>query len=472
MIMIEAKIEGFLERQSFKLREKQIAIGVSGGPDSLALLHYLAGQRAKRNLSIVAVHVDHMFRGQESFEDAMFVKDFCKQHDIPFEMAQINVPERMQEHGTSPEVEARAARYEFFAQVMAKYGYTYLALGHHGDDQIETILMRLTRGSTGSARAGIPFTRPFAGGVIFRPLLTLTKRELEEYCRLHRLDARIDSTNDESLYSRNRFRKQMLPFLKQENPHVHEHFQRFSEELQLDEFYLQELTVQRMNTIMTIGKNNRIELDIKSFLEMPLPLQRRGIQLILNYLYRNKPASLSAVHTEQIFHLIHHNLPSGKLDLPNGLKVIRSYLTLSFQYHLSDVPAYYFEIWKPGLCKLPNGTSIKVEYIDKFETAPSRNTAVFNSAKVKWPIIIRTRQTGERMSLKGMSGSRKIKDIFIDQKISIMDRNSWPVITDVQNTILWLPGLKKSAMEGTHPHATQYIQLEFISKESSRGHNE
>ncbi len=136
---------------------------------------------------------------------------------------------------------------------------------------------------------------------------------------------RIDPSNKKNIYSRNRFRNEVLPFLKAENQHVHEHFQRFSEDIQNDEILLQELTVQRMNKVMKMRDENKITIDIISFLEVPISLQRRGIQLILNYLYKVIPMSLSALHIDHVLFLIRHHHPSGTLDFPNGLKVIRSY---------------------------------------------------------------------------------------------------------------------------------------------------
>ncbi|WP_040206603.1 tRNA lysidine(34) synthetase TilS [Neobacillus jeddahensis] len=458
--MLEPKVESFLNRHSFKLEDEKIVVGVSGGPDSLALLHFLLMNKEKRKLSIVVAHVDHMFRGEESFLDALFVKDFCEQHRIPFEMLQINVKEIMEATGKSSQVAGRDVRYDFYQQVMKKYDASYLALGHHGDDQIETMLMRLTRGSSGKARAGIPFLRPFHEGTIFRPFLGVTKDEIRDYCQRHHLTPRLDPSNEKSVYSRNRFRKHVLPFLKTENSHVHEHFQRFSEELQSDEAFLQELAVERLNTVMTKRADDKITIDIKRFLMMPLPLQRRGIQLILNYLYKEKPASLSAIHIDQVFVLLHHPEPSGKLDFPNGLKLIRSYFQLSFQFHQQTAEPYYFEINQPGTIVLPTGESISINFIDEGISDTRHNTAVFNTNRIKWPIIIRTRKKGDRMTLKGTHGSKKLKDIFIDQKVSAQDRDSWPVVTDRED-IIWLPGLKRSSFEGIDASAKQYIQLTY-----------
>jgi tRNA(Ile)-lysidine synthase len=460
--MLEAKVAALLDRHSFQIENKSIVVGVSGGPDSLALLHYLWLQKEKNNLSIVAAHVDHMFRGQESLEDALFVKDYCEKQDIPFEMARIDVPEIIRRTKKNSQAASRQARYAFFEEIMEKYNCEYLALGHHGDDQVETILMRLTRGSSGAARAGIPFTRPIGKGFIFRPFLSLTKAELNEYCQKQNLAPRMDPSNKKNIYSRNRFRNEVLPFLKGENKNVHEHFQRFSEDVQNDEILLQELTVQRMNKVMKMGDGNKITIDIIPFLEVPIPLQRRGIQLILNYLYKVIPVSLSALHIDHVLSLVRHHHPSGTLDLPDGLKVIRSYSLLSFQFEVIEGSPYSFILSEPGTVELPDGASIRMDIIDEIKNIDTKgNYALFPVDKIKLPIEIRTRQIGDRMNLKGMSGTKKLKDIFIDSKIPIQDRDTWPVITDKNGWIIWLPGIKKSAFEGVNHSTSQYILLTY-----------
>ena len=461
--MLETKVKAFLKHQGFDLASKKIVIGVSGGPDSLALLHYLLAEKEKQGISLVVAHVDHMFRGQESLEDAMFVKNFCEQNGIPFEMTRVNVPEIMEITGKSSQIAARDVRYEFFLKIMEKYHYPFLALAHHGDDQMETLLMRMTRGSTGLARAGIPFTRPFYKGTIFRPFLGLERADIQEYCEKHFLSPRIDPSNEKGIYSRNRYRKVVIPFLKKENPLAHEHFQRFSEEITSDEMFLQELTVQQMKTVITKKEESKITIDLKHFLEVPLPLQRRGIQLILNYLYKEKPASLSALHIDQVFFIIQHPQPSGQLDFPNGLKVTRSYNSLSFQFQSIEAHEYHFEMTEPGVINLPNGGEISSIYVteERELSAANANIALFSVSSIKWPIIIRSRKIGDRMTIKGMEGSRKLKSIFIDGKVPVQERNMWPVLTDKEGCILWLPGLKKSSFEGIDESVQQYILFTY-----------
>ncbi|MEH7886624.1 tRNA lysidine(34) synthetase TilS [Bacillus sp. JJ1609] len=447
--MIESKVNAFLERHNFQLHNKAIAVGISGGPDSLALLHYLWTQRVKCSLKIVAVHVDHMFRGDESYQDALFVKDFCEEHGISFEMKRVDVPAFMQKTGMSSQQAARECRYRFFEEVMEKHHLQYLALGHHGDDQVETVLMRLTRGSSGKARAGIPFSREFGRVQIFRPFLCLTKEELEEYCTMNDLEPRIDPSNAKEYYSRNRFRKSVLPFLKEENPAVHEHFQRFSEELQMDEDYLVELTKEKLNKVMK-KEDSGITINISLFEQMPMPLQRRGIKLILNYLYKDRPASLSAIHIEKIFSIIRNPHPSGTLDFPSGLRIIRSYGNCHFHLNPPERHNFCFELFETDNVILPSGDRIEAKLLnDVTGIDASMNCFIIDMEQSGFPLIIRNRQNGDRMTLKGMSGSKKVKDIFIDLKIPLAQRDEWPVVTDREGRILWLPGLKKSSHEAS-----------------------
>lgn len=459
--MLEKKVGKFLERHTFSLENKSIVIGVSGGPDSLALLHYLWELQSKLNLSLVVAHVDHMFRGKESYEDAMFVKNYCEERAIAFEMERINVPEFIEASGKSSQVTARDCRYGFFAKVMEKHNIPLLALAHHGDDQVETMLMRFTRGSSGNARAGIPFIRPFKDGLVFRPFLAVTKEEIEQYCQNHQLIPRRDPSNEKGTYTRNRFRRNVLPFLKSENPQVNEQFQRFSEDLQEDEYFLQELTAAKMNTVITNRENGKVTMDINTFSVMPIPLQRRGIQLILKYLYKEQPASLSAVHIDQVISLLQRSQPSGELDFPKGLKVVQSYRLCHFILGDWEKESFYFELANPGQVMLPNGRSLTMEYTNQFIPTLQPNISLFSKSEMKLPFIIRTRRNGDRMTLKGTVGTRKIKDIFIDQKISLHERDSWPIVTNRDGEIVWLPGLKKSTYEEKEKLANSYILFTY-----------
>jgi tRNA(Ile)-lysidine synthase len=402
-----------------------------------------------------------MFRGEESLEEANFVEKFCMEKSIPFVWKRINVPQYIKKTKLNGQTAARDCRYLFFKEMIAKYSMDYLALGHHGDDQAETILMRLTRGSTGRARAGIPFERKFGEGILFRPFLCLERQEIEKYCAIHELNPRRDPSNEKEIYSRNRFRKHVMPFLKKENNHVIQHFQRFSEEIAEDEQFLMELTVQIWNTVVTAKKENEIVIDIKEFLSIANSLQRRCIQLILNYLYKGKPASLSALHTDQIIALLNSPHSSGNIDLPENLKVVKSYQLAYFQLNFPTEDPFYYEISKTGELLLPNGYYIKVEYIDKRPQSLEADSILLCADSIKYPLIIRTRRNGDRMKLKGMIGTKKVKRIFMDEKIPIQQRATWPIVTDGENNLLWIPGLKKSIYSFSNKNSDCYLLITY-----------
>ena len=467
MLEYEKKVRQFIRKHQLIKKGDKIVVGVSGGPDSLSLLHYLAKRREYYGIDLFAVHLDHMFRGQESYEELLFVKEFCKDFDIPCLAKQINVGKIIRHNGTGLQETARMVRYQVFQQAMAQFSANKLALAHHGDDQVETILMRLTRGTAGKGRAGIPFSREFHNGWIIRPLLGLNKEEILAYCNYYKLEPRIDPSNSKGTYTRNRFRLEVLPFLKSENPKVHEHFQTFSEELLEDERFLLQLTYEKMKTVWA-HKNGGVALNIEEFLKMPLPLQRRGIHLILNYLY-NKKTPFTNVHIHQIMQLMKHLHPSGRLDLPDGLKVIRNYQECFFGFIKDETKEYSYELKTGGKVVLPNGDQFILTKRKNEEEFPIKDDCFcLNSEAVAMPLIIRTRKPGDRIALKGMNGLKKVKKLFIDLKVPRSSRDEWPIVVDSEGKVLWIPGLRKSVFEKQNKNENDDILI-YIKQTSSRG---
>ncbi|MDQ0216181.1 tRNA(Ile)-lysidine synthase [Oikeobacillus pervagus] len=466
MLDYERKVKEFIERHQIIKQGDRIVVGVSGGPDSLSLLHYLAKRQERYQIRVYAAHLDHMFRGQQSYEELQFVRNFCEDLHIPYVCDRIDVSSYMEESGTGLQEGARKVRYQFLKEVMNHFSANKLALGHHGDDQVETILMRLTRGSSGKGRSGIPYRRNFHQGEIIRPLLSLTKEMIEEYCAHFNLDPRRDPSNSKGDYTRNRFRLKVLPFLKGENGKVHEHFQRFSEEILEDEMFLQELTRQKMNNVWEKNEES-IQLQVEAFQAMPLPLQRRGIQLILNYLYKGNPLYTS-IHIQQILKFIMSDHPSGHLDLPDGLKVVKSYQTCQFTFETHESQRYEYTLHLGEQVTLPNGDLFSLQISTNFVDTHHAEIFLIDEKKVDLPLIIRTRKQGDRIQLKGSSHSKKIKKLFIDLKIPLNLRNEWPIITDNKGKVLWVPNIKKSNDERTweDPHG---MILVYKKQSSSRG---
>ncbi|MFP7737867.1 tRNA lysidine(34) synthetase TilS [Priestia aryabhattai] len=457
---MEKQVNNFITKHQLLPAGSTVVVGVSGGPDSLALLHFLWSLKEQKSLTIIAAHVDHMFRGKESKQDMEYVQNYCKQLNIKCEAKQIDVTSYQKERKLSSQVAARECRYTFFTHVMKKHKANLLALGHHGDDQVETMLMRMVRGSTMSGYAGMQPKRPYADGFIIRPFLAVTKEEINHYCELHELTPRIDPSNEKDSYTRNRFRHYVLPFLKQENATVHEKFQQFSENLHEDQAYLEELTTDVMNKVMRKKLKNEILIDRDCFLRIRKPLQRRGIQLILNYLYKEIPPTLSSTHVDTLVGFCKSEKPSGTLDFPNGLRIIRSYNDCLFTFNEGNIEPYEFIVPIPGVVELPNGHQLICEIHNKVEDIKGNDIFLLDEAHDLKSLKVRTRKNGDKMRVKGMKGHKKVKDIFIDEKIPLHFRDHWPVVEDSQGTILWLPGLKKSAYE-LHTHKSRYVILYY-----------
>ena len=460
--MFKNKVHHFIQKFDLIQENSKLLVGVSGGPDSLVLLHFLKHNQSIWNYDIIVAHVDHMFRGEESYEDYLFVEQTCKQWGIMFEGTRIDVPAYMKRTGESAELAARNLRFAFFEEMMKKHDCTTLVLGHHGDDQVETMLMRLTRGASGKARAGIPSKRAFVNGCIIRPFLVVTKSEIKDYASFYQLKPRLDPSNEENDYTRNRFRHEVLPFLKQENPLVHEHFQRLSEEIYEDENFFQEIVSSKMKNVWIEQRKDYATIKIDLLLVMSKPLQRRAIHLILNYLYLEKPSSLSAVHVHQLLALFLNPQPSAELHLPAGLIAEKSYNTCIFRFSKYESQNYSFLLQIPGETFLPNGYKIKAQYIEGSTSIIGGNDSfILPISDMSLPLVVRTRQKGDRMRVKGLGGTKKLKEIFINEKIPIFKRNEWPVVVDLNGQVIWLPGLKKSYIEETKQAKSSFIYMQY-----------
>jgi tRNA(Ile)-lysidine synthase len=454
--------ENFIRKHQLLSTVRTAVIGVSGGPDSLALLHFLWKRSSLYNICIIAASFDHQLRGDESARELAFVQRFCEERAITFEGGQGDVASFQKKHHLSLQTAARSCRYAFFEKVMKKYNADALALAHHGDDQVETMLMRMTRGSEGFSSAGIPVRRPFAGGEIIRPFLGITKDQIEHYCKVEKLFPVYDPSNESEKYVRNRFRKNILPFLKQENPNVHERFQYLSETISEDEAYILELAKIELEKVLIRQTEGKIELSVSAFNKMPIPLQKRGITLILNYLYKFNPSSLSSVHKENFLGLLGSEHPSGSLHFPSGLVISRTYdrCLLSFEPIKSEEEsAFDYSLKLPGCVELPNGL-LTAEITDR-EPALLRgkDVFVFSMNDVSLPLRVRSRRPGDRMAIAGV-GSRKLKDIFIDAKVPQEERKVWPVVVDANGNIIWLPGLKHNRRH-TINHSEHWVILRF-----------
>ena len=407
-----------------------IVVATSGGPDSMCLLYLLCELKQELNLKLIVAHVNHNLREASKME-ASFVQKVCEENNLIYEYLEIK------DYGQENiEQAARLKRYNFFDELVHTYHAKYLMTAHHGDDLMETILMRLTRGSSLKGYAGFKKEYEKDNYKVVRPLITQTKQEIIEYMDNLGLKYFIDESNFSDKYTRNRYRKNILPFLKQEDPQVHHKYLKFSEELISVNNFLETYI---SNLIKDISDEGGLKID--KLKELDNFLLRKVIEYTLNAIYINDLFLVNDKHTDLIIGMIRKGKSNSSITLPNNYQALKSYNYYKIE-KINKEAAYEYILEDEVI--LPNHKAIRK--VSQKEDK-SNNTIRLNSKDITLPIKIRTRKNGDRMLVKNLNGTKKIKNIFIDEKIPIAKRGEIPIVTDSNNTILWLPGVKKSKFD-------------------------
>ncbi|WP_240377872.1 tRNA lysidine(34) synthetase TilS [Bacillus piscicola] len=460
---MKTDVERWINEHGLLSKGQKILIAVSGGPDSMALLHFLLEAATTWNITIYAAHINHRLREDTAEADEQFVKDWCREHHVPLFHRSVDVKKAVLDDGGNVQNKARQLRYDALRKIMKDENIPILATGHHADDQVETMLMKLVTGRGILGELGMAATRPFVEGRLIRPLLSVTKAAILSYCEENAVPYRVDESNTSDKYTRNRFRHHVLPFLQAENPLVHRHVQQYIEWTTAEEEYIKQAAAVEINKRITERHEDFVTIPVSRLKELPFPLQRRGIHLILSYLCEKKTPQLSLIHIEQLLTLMQQPNSSFSLDWPAGLKVTRSYDTLLFFFE--GVTEEKQGDISPVVLPLPGQVciysfSFQAQMIVPESTWSDDETVLLcKKEDVTPPFTIRFSEQGDRMTILGMTGRKKVNRIFIDEKVPRHHRERWPVITDAEGTILWLPRLKKSARHIQRPKAGESYVL-------------
>ena len=405
--------------------EKNIVIGVSAGPDSMCLLDILQ----KKTNKIVVCHINHNVR-KESKKEEEFLKDYCQKNNLIFESMTINKYEE-----NNFENEARKKRYAFYEETMKKYNSECLMLAHHGDDLIETILMKIARGSNLEGYAGIKEISNLTNYKIIRPLLSYTKEEILEYNKTHNIPYFIDNSNTNTQYTRNRYRKNILPLLKEEDKNIHKKFLKFSKTLEEYDAYIKKLI---KNNINNIFHNNIIYLEELNKLDDFL--KKNTLYHILNNIYNNQNNIITEKHINDILKLINNQRPNITLDLPLNMLLTKEYNKIYIKKKNKIIENNEYKILFNNTINIDN---LEFKVVDEDEK-DGNDICRLNTKDVKLPLYFRNRKDGDYIILKGTSNKKKIKEIFIEKKLPKKIRNNYPLLIDSNDNILWIPNIKKS----------------------------
>ncbi len=434
-----AKVLAFSNEHSLFTPGDTVIVAVSGGADSVALLDILICLSDLR-LNLVVAHLNHSLRGAESDEDERFVADLAASCGLPFACEKADVRALSLRERLSLEDAGRRARYEFFDLVTERYGARSVALAHHADDQAETLLLRLLRGA---GVTGLSAMSPRRDGRFVRPLLTLSRSEIEGYLNARGLRFRVDSSNVDTAFLRNRIRHELIPHLVRFNPEISRRLAVTADLLAADEEVLETVADEALKRTVRERSGEGVIFDVTQLLREPRGVRyriyRRAVALVKGTL-----RELTYKHVLQIDDLARSRKPNLCIRLPRGIAVVRAYGVVTF--HAQRAETGWDDdiiVEGPGCYSLPGGGELVVDVTpppaDLGALPPER--ACFDLDCAPFPWVVRGFRPGDRIRPLGMTGSKKVKDIFMDEKVPLERRRLVPLVIS-NGELVWVCGYR------------------------------
>jgi len=439
------KVRKTIRKNGMLRKGDHVLIGLSGGADSVALLAVLNHLRPACGIALTAAHFNHKTRASESDRDEAFVRTLCQSIGVALICGSLEDAKRPR--GVSVEDYLRRNRYEFLEKARQKAAATRIALGHHQGDQAETVLMNVIRGAGLNGLSGIPPVRN--AGKFIRPLIDCSRREIVDYLAAVGLSFVDDSSNSDERFLRNRIRVSLMPELeKRYNPAIGETLCRLADVIRTENDYMREQAqIQLSRWREGRGVDKPLEVPIAELTGLHPALQRRAILEIA----RDMSAEYAAIgleHVEAVLDMAGGTNPGGSLDLPGGLRAGRTYGLLEFRRGAAPDDSkepFRFEVPIPGTVRIPGGTmSFRFREIRRVPSVLStERKAYLDMERIAFPLVVRNVLPGDRIQPLGMKGTRKLKSVFIDEKIPREHRGRIPVVAD-GISVLWVPGVRLS----------------------------
>ena len=440
---LPARLARIVREQRLFAPDDTIIVALSGGADSTALLDLLS-RLPGFSPRLVAAHLNHCLRGTESDRDEEFVRSLAEQYRIPLECRRVDVKEHSRRERLNLEDAGRRARIGFLSELRDSWHATAVALAHHADDQAETVLMRLLRGAGPGGLAGMPYRN---GREFIRPLLGVTRAELAAYLAERGLAWREDASNQDTAFLRNRIRHDLLPMLEQYNPAIRERLAATATVLSDEHNLLNQLAKEFVDRACT-KDGDTFTCSVRHLSEQPPALRRRLLRLLLERLAGNLD-HFTGQHIAAIEHLLDSSRPNAVLNLPQRIIALREYGSLVLRRTLAPPLPVMDElaITGTGHYPLPGGRSLTLTSVPAAAiTEPlASDTALFNPDRNPFPWHVRMFQNGDRIVPFGMTGSKKVKELFIDAKVPLSQRRNIPLLF-CGDTLLWVCGLRASQL--------------------------
>ena len=458
-----------------------VILGVSGGVDSMCMMHLLAQEAPARGLHLHVVHVHHGIRGADADADAAFVEGAARDLGLPVTVRRVDIPRLAKEAGASLEEAARQWRYAILAQEAQRLAARWVAVAHNADDQVETVLMHILRGTGLAGLRGMrpltwypllrlplvpPDERPQQEDLwLLRPLLYARRKDIAAWAEAHGIAYRFDLSNLDTTYFRNRLRHEILPLLEQVNPQVRQALF-ITAELAAADFELEQPLARAAWAAIFRGEDKGgadtrsptwVRFDLAGWRALPLALRRAILRDAIMYLNREiRDVGFAQVEAARAF-LENRDMPAGsEWHFTAGLVVRREYTTFIVGEKGAqawDVPQITDEIpiAGPGQVDLGNGWGATVDVIPIEEVGqawrrnPDPYTAYFDADTVAWPLRFRLRQEGDRIEPLGMAGKHPlVSEVMINRKVPRWARERWPLLVDARDRVLWIVGVRQA----------------------------
>ncbi len=439
----------------------RVVVGVSGGPDSIALMHVLRSLSAQLGFRMIVAHLDHVLR-PESAEDARFTAAAAAELGLQCRVKRVDVRALASKSSVSVEEAGRRARYEFFTALAEEFDATAIATAHHMDDEIETFFLRVFRGSSLQGLQGI---RPARNGII-RPFIRTTRTEILDFLNEQTISYRSDPTNLEATTDRNFIRNRVLQCIRERFPNFGKPLERTMELILQEEDFIA-LHADQLYKETVARSEKGLSLNVVRLRGAHSVLVSRVI-LSAVYEIAGPHVRVGRVHVDSAARLVYAEKPSGFVTLPSNLIVRRSYdnLLISREQPETERAVTQIEVTVPGVYEFPSaGITIAVrlaakETLDPY-AADGVRRAVFDAEDVRFPLILRSLIPGDRFKPWGTEGSRKIKELYIDLKIPRERRRLIPLLVK-DGEILWIAGVRRGRGAPVTDSTAQALEVEVL----------
>ncbi|WP_297522440.1 tRNA lysidine(34) synthetase TilS [uncultured Clostridium sp.] len=465
---MKKKTLNYIYKNSMIKERDKVLVALSGGPDSVCLLHLLHSLREKLNIEIYAAHVNHLIRGDEAFADENYAKELCESLNIRFFVRRVCVESIAKDKGISTEMAGRDERYGFFNEIKEEVGINKIAIAHNANDQAETLIMRIMRGTGLEGLVGI---KPVRDNIYIRPILSLTREEIENYCEVNLLNPRIDKTNLEEVYSRNKVRLKAIPFIKDNfNPDIINTLNRLSHSSMIDASFIDEVVSEKYQEFCSI-QNGRAILDKDKFAEKEAILTRMIRKALMEV-----SGAFNNFELKHVYDVIalQKGSTGKRISLTNDIIAINEYGNIVIAKEESVSNLISDESIKIDVANLIKENIIKISFNShdfSFEVVENNGKINFKNTNEKYfsfegikTISLRTRKNGDKIVPFGFKGTKKLKEIFISSKIPQEKRNLIPII-DFDDEIAWVVGIRNSELFKINRHNSKLVKISFCGKE-------